>query len=56
MAVMSTKRQRDDGLRKICACRSWTSAKCDHPSYFSYRAKGKPRVRVSLDRYTRAAR
>ena len=48
---MKSKRQRDDGLRKICACRSWTSAKCDHPWYFWYKAKGKPRVRVSLDRY-----
>ena len=45
------KRQRDDGLRKICVCsqREWSA--CDHPWYFSYKAKGKPRVRVSLDRH-----
>jgi integrase len=46
-----SKRQRNDGLRKICRCslRSWP--RCEHPWYFSYKPKGKPRVRVSLHRY-----
>ena len=49
---MAAKRQRHDGLRKICLCsqRKWSA--CEHPWYFSYKAKGKPRVRVSLDRDT----
>ena len=51
MGVMAIKRKRDDGLRKLCECalRSWV--RCDHPWYFSYNPKGKPRVRVSLDRH-----
>ena len=45
---MKSKRQRDDGLRKICACRSWTSAKCDHPWYFSVQGQGQaPRARIA---------
>jgi hypothetical protein len=46
------KRQRNDGLRKICKCplRNW--ARCSHPWYFSYKPKGAPRVRISLDRHT----
>ena len=46
-----TKRQRNDGLRKICKCplRNW--ARCSHPWYFSYKPKGAPRVRISLDRH-----
>jgi len=50
--VLTTiRRQRNDGLRKICNCslRSWP--RCEHPWYFSFKPKGKPRVRVSLDRY-----
>jgi integrase len=46
------KRHRDDGLRKLCACSQRKWSVCTHPWYFSYKAKGKPRVRVSLDRYT----
>lgn len=47
-----TKRQ-GIGLRKICKCplRNWT--RCSHPWYFSYKPKGAPRVRISLDRHTR---
>jgi hypothetical protein len=47
-----TKRQRNDGLRKICKCplRNW--ARCPHPWYFSFKPKGGARVRVSLDRHT----
>jgi integrase len=49
---MTAKRQRNDGLRKICKCplRNW--ARCSHPWYFSYKPKGGARVRVSLDRHT----
>ena len=38
-------------LRRIWACRSWTTARCDHPCYFSYKAKSRSRVCVLLDRY-----
>ena len=46
-----TKRQRNDGLRKICKCplRNW--ARCSHPWYLTYKPKGTPRVRISLDRH-----
>jgi integrase len=46
------KRQRNDGLRKLCKCplRNWS--RCSHPWYFSYKPKGGARVRVSLDRHT----
>jgi hypothetical protein len=46
-----TKRQRNDGLRKICKCplRNWT--RCTHPWYFSFKPKGRPRVRILLDRH-----
>jgi integrase len=45
------KRQRQDGLRKICGCslRQW--ARCEHTWYFSHKPKGKPRVRISIDRH-----
>jgi integrase len=48
---MIAKRQRNDGLRKICKCplRNW--ARCSHPWYFSYKPKGAARVRISLDRH-----
>jgi hypothetical protein len=46
------KRQRNDGLRKICACSLRLWPRCDHPWYFSYKPKGAARVRLSLDRYT----
>src|SRR5689334_15175607 len=46
-----TKRQRNDGLRKICGCtlRAWP--RCEHAWYFSFKPKGGTRVRVSIDRY-----
>jgi len=50
--MLANRRQRQDGLRKLCACplRRW--ARCDHPWYFSHKPRGRERVRVSLDRYT----
>ena len=44
------KRQRRDGLRKICGCPVRTWPKCQHSWHFAYRHRGK-RYRVSLDRY-----
>ena len=46
----SMKRQRNDGIRKVCRCprRSWS--KCPHPWHFSYKWDG-THYRFSLDRH-----
>ena len=44
------KRQRNNGLKKVCGCPRRTWAKCRHPWHFSFQWKGE-RHRLSLDRY-----
>jgi hypothetical protein len=48
------KRQGNDGLRKICKCslRNW--ARCDHPSYFSFKPKNGAQGPRLLGRLVRA--
>ena len=42
-------RQRNGGLRKICACprRQWP--KCRHSWYLNFKLRGGPAYRLSLD-------
>src|ERR1700730_17585378 len=42
-------RGRNYGLRKICSCHRNRWPKCSHPWHFSYKPRGGPRYRFSLD-------
>ena len=46
---MKRPRQRNDGLRKVCACprRQWP--KCRHSGHFNYKPKGGQSYRLSID-------
>jgi integrase len=46
---MTARRQKNAGLRKICACPRRTWAKCPHPWHFSFKWKG-VHHRFSLDK------
>ncbi len=45
------QRHRNDGLRKVCGCDRRRWAKCPHPWHFSFKGRGGPRYRLSLDKH-----
>lgn len=44
-----TSRRRNYGLRKVCGCGRGRWPKCPHAWHFSYKPRGGPRYRFSLD-------
>src|SRR5262245_63578285 len=46
---MSSTRNKNGGLRKVCACQRRTWAKCAHSWYFNFKPKGGVGYRFSVD-------
>ena len=44
-------RQRNDGVRKRCACRRRAWATCAHPWFFNFKVRGGQHYRFRLDTY-----
>jgi hypothetical protein len=49
--VTRANRNRNDGIRKVCACARHNWTKCDHPWYFNFYFKGEA-YRYQLDKLT----
>ena len=48
---MSTKRNSNHGLRKVCGCSRRRWAECSYGWHFNYKPRGGVPYRLSLDRY-----
>lgn len=48
---MTTPRQTNNGLRKVCGCARRTWAKCPHAWYFNFKLPGGTPYRFSLDKH-----